>query len=213
MKSKTSTKAKPRALTARRTQRSASPARLFVAADITDATLRGYREGRAAAIAERVPATLDALIAAPTSIADPIKVLADGTHCAPGDTRTDHVAVLLPAAGIMVHPVSLGAGGDDPLQNHAACEGACRDLRVLGHSDWQLASREDWNHILDLTRHDPAVDPNLYPGIKPRWHWTSTAAAWSASSAWFVLAGGGGVDYGPRDSDVGFALAVRRVGQ
>lgn len=162
-------------------------------------------------------ATRRAMLAAapsppPTSLADPIKVLADGTRCAPGDTRTDHVAVLLPAAGIMLHPVSLGTSDGDPLQNHAACEAACRDLRVLGHSDWRLASREDWNHILDLTRHDPAVDPNLYPGIKPHWHWTSTAAAWSASSAWGVGADGGNVCDFHRDGG-GFALAVRRVGQ
>lgn len=149
----------------------------------------------------------------------PLKILADGTFLKPGDQRTDHAGVLLPAAGIIVHPHSLGLPNGNPLKNHDACVAACRDLRVLGFDDWELARREDWNHVLDLTRCDPAVDKNLFPGIKPRWHWTATECAWGdrdasgrSPCAWGVLASLGFV-YGYHRGYDGFALAVRRVGQ
>jgi hypothetical protein len=216
----TKPKPKPAPTRARRTTRTRSAAteqRRFLAADIAAATLVGYREGRAATLAESITATLSASplaleLAAPSA---PIKIIADGTHCAAGDPRTDHVAVLLPDIGLMIHPVSLGNGN----QPWSSCDALCRDLRVLGHADWQLASREHWNHILDLTRHSPAVDTSLYPGIKPGWHWTSTPCAWSSkdaagvsAAAWYVDTHGGSVFSSHRD-DYGFALAVRRVGQ
>lgn len=141
------------------------------------------------------------------------KILADGTHLPPDSDRIDHVAVLFPDAGLMIHPVSLGLADGSSLPNWDACDTRCRDLRVLKHDDWQLASREEWErYVLDLTRHDPAVDPNLYPGIKSTWHWTRTAAAWSSSSAWGVHSYSGLVGSRPRGY-YGFALAVRRVGQ
>jgi hypothetical protein len=147
-------------------------------------------------------------------VTNPIKILADGTHCAPGDARTDHVAVLFPD-GTMIHPTTLATPKGDALENHQACIDACAALRVLGHEDWQLASRQDWErYVLDLSCYDPAVNTSLFPGIKSGWsgwHWTSTPTAWSSSAAWYVGAAGNFV--GNHRSVSGFALAVRRAGQ
>lgn len=211
---------------AKRTARSRpSPAdqRRFLAADIAAAALAGYREGAATALAQSVVSSQSAQPSKDIEKIEwpaPVKILADGTFCEPGDLRTDHVAVWLPAAGIVVHPVSLGTANGKELPNLDACIAACRELRVLDYSDWQLARREDWNHILDLTRHAPALDPNLYPGIKPEWHWTATGCAWAdkdaagrSASAWHVSAYDGSVGGYFLRSLSGFALAVRRVGQ
>jgi hypothetical protein len=147
----------------------------------------------------------------------PIKVLADGTQLEPGSDRTDHVAVLFQDSGLMIHTASLGDAKE--LPNWDACGAACSALRVLGHDDWKLASRQHWErHMLDLDRYNPAVDPSLFPGIKPGWHWTSTGCAWNRDAAgvspdaWLVRAGLGLVLCNPRGG-AGFALAVRRVGQ
>ena len=69
-------------------------------------------------------------------------------------------------------------------------------------------------HLIELddTRHEPAIDTSLFPGVLPRWHWTSTPCAWSSASAWSVDFSLGGVSSNLRDSH-GFALAVRRAGQ
>lgn len=128
---------------------------------------------------------------------------------------TSHAAVLIPHAGIIVWPHSLGNGNE----THASAETLCRDLRAMGYADWRLASRDDWVHILDLTRSDPAIDAAMFPGVKPRWHWTSTLCAWSknaagvASAAWYVYAYDGYVAHYGRGSYDGFALAVRSAGQ
>ncbi|ENE1252696.1 DUF1566 domain-containing protein [Stenotrophomonas maltophilia] len=106
---------------------------------------------------------------------------------------------------------SIGDSDGDPM-SHADCEKACRGLRLLGHDDWRLPTRAELSAMVDESRHEPAIDTALFPGVLPRWHWTSTAAAWSSASAWGVGFSGGGVS-GNRRGDGGFALAVRRAGQ
>lgn len=207
-------KTAPRARATRRA--TAADQRRYLAMDITAAALMGFREGHATAVAQSMQSmhgvTLEEAVATPLIGSMPVKILGNGTQCAASDPRTDHVAVLLPAAGIMVHPVSLAAPDGSQLENHEACVAACQSLRTLGHDDWELASRGDWNHIIDITRCDPAVDTSLFPGIKPHWHWTSSPVAGRSASAWYVYASSGGVYSYPRDNS-GFALAVRRVGQ
>jgi hypothetical protein len=149
-----------------------------------------------------------------------VKVFADGSEAPANDPRTDHQAVWFPDRGVMIHPVSLGVTPDEPLRNYDACAARCRDLRVLGYGDWQLALLEEWEaFVIDRRFESPAVDPTLYPGILPRWHLTSTDCAWSekdtaglSASAWLVLASYGYV-LSLRRNDDGFALAVRRAGQ
>ena len=139
------------------------------------------------------------------------KVLPDGTRVSSGDTRTDHVAVIDHATGLMWAVKSIGDSDGDPM-SQADCEKACGELRLLGHDDWRLPTRAELAALVDDTRHEPSIDTNLFPGVLPRWHWTSTAAAWSSASAWGVYFGDGNVDSLHRDLS-GFALAVRRAGQ
>lgn len=131
----------------------------------------------------------------------PIKILADGTQLEPGSDRTDHVAVFFPADGVMFYVKSL-AGEDGRSVDQPTCKQLCADLRVLGYDDWSLASIKDWERfVIDRSRHRPALDTSIFPGIKSSWHWTCT---------WRVSADNGNVlsfhrNYG------GYALAVRRV--
>ena len=139
------------------------------------------------------------------------KLFADGTNAAGSDPRTDHVAVIDHATGLMWAVKSIGDSDGDPM-SQADCEKACSELRLLGHDDWRLPTRAELSALVDETRHEPAIDTALFPGVLPRWHWTSTAAAWSSASAWGVGFDNGDVYYGHRN-DLGFALAVRRAGQ
>lgn len=140
----------------------------------------------------------------------PIKVFADGSQApASDDPRTDHVAVYWPESKLLINVNSVGHGTD----NFDASQKVCDDFRLLDHDTWKNASPQEWmRYVLDLTKHDPAVDQNLYPGIKTEWHWTDTKSAWSSAEVWYVGAGSGHVGYGHRDGG-GFALPVCRLGQ
>ena len=139
------------------------------------------------------------------------KLFADGTSAAGTDPRADHVAVIDHATGLMWAVKSIGDSDGDPM-SHADCEKACSELRLLGHDDWCLPTRTELAGLVDDTRHEPAIDTALFPGVLPRWHWTSTTCAWSSASAWGVHFAHGSVSDGHR-SYGGFALAVRRAGQ
>ncbi|EMR0514643.1 DUF1566 domain-containing protein [Stenotrophomonas maltophilia] len=139
------------------------------------------------------------------------KLFADGASAFGSDPRTDHVAVIDHATGLMWAVKSIGDSDGDPM-SQADCDNACRELRLLGHDDWRLPTRIELAALVDDTRHEPAIDTSLFPGALPRWHWTSTPCAWSSASAWSVNFGNGLVDYGHRYGG-GFALAVRRAGQ
>ncbi|HIE5740738.1 TPA: DUF1566 domain-containing protein [Stenotrophomonas maltophilia] len=139
------------------------------------------------------------------------KLFADGTSAAGSDPRTDHVAVIDHATGLMWAVKSIGDSDGDPM-SQVDCEKACRELRLLGYDDWGMPTRGELAALVEDTRHEPAIDTSLFPGVLPRWHWTSTPAAWSSASAWFVDFSYGRVDYLRRNYN-GFALAVRRAGQ
>lgn len=139
------------------------------------------------------------------------KILADGTALPLGSDRTDHVAVIDHATGLMWSVNSMGDLVDAPVPQ-ADCENACRELRLLGHDDWRLPSRSELATLVNDTCHEPAIDTNLFPGVLPSLHRTSTASAWSSAAAWSVDFNGGHVVSYPRIS-LGFALAVRRAGQ
>jgi hypothetical protein len=145
-----------------------------------------------------------------------IKVGADGTHYPPGDPRTDHVAAIDVATGLMYCVESLGDDDGNPLPQEQ-CIARCAALRLLGFDDWQLATRNEATWIISDAHRNPAVDPSVFPRIQPRWHRTSTAltnldGTASASVAWGVHFDDGYVDGGHRNLN-GFALAVRRSGQ
>ncbi len=138
------------------------------------------------------------------------KVLADGTQVPASDPRTDHVAVLDTSRSLQVYVNSVGVNGKRaPFKKLTQ---ALPKLDVLG-GGWRMASREEAESILDLSRFGPAVDPSLFPGIKPEGHFTSTPAAWApARAAWWVAFDSGGVCSDNLDND-GWALAVRPAGQ
>ncbi|MGH8075600.1 MAG: DUF1566 domain-containing protein [Lysobacter sp.] len=94
---------------------------------------------------------------------------------------------------------------------HAEAMAACEAVTIAG-GGWRAPTREELLSIVDISRFDPAVDPEAFPFVKPSWYWSSDAAAWSSASAWGVSFGYGDVYYSPRSSN-GFALAVRRAGQ
>ncbi|WP_411832298.1 DUF1566 domain-containing protein [Pseudoxanthomonas mexicana] len=138
------------------------------------------------------------------------KVLADGTQVHASNPRTDHVAVLDTIRNLHIHPHSIGVKGKPAPAKKLPT--AVAKLDMLG-GGWRMASREEAESILDLSRFNPAVDINLFPGIKPGWHATSTPAAWApASAAWFVNFNYGGVFDDDLDLE-GWALAVRPAGQ
>ena len=96
---------------------------------------------------------------------------------------------------------------------HQKAIDACAALDFAGHKDWRLPTRAELLTLVDITRHEPAIDTAAFPDFPKRgWFWTSDLCAWSSASAWFVFFGYGFVNGGHR-SGVGFALAVRRAGQ
>jgi len=141
------------------------------------------------------------------------KVRSDGALIAAGDSRTDHVAVIDHTTGLMWSIESLGdpADADDGITQERCIE-RCQELRLLDHEDWRLPTRAELAGLIDDTRHEPAIDTEFFPRVKSRWHWTSTPAAWSSASAWYVDFDDGYVYYLRRYCN-GFALAVRRAGQ
>ena len=140
------------------------------------------------------------------------KVLADGTRVPDSDARTDHVAVLDTTRNLLIYVHSVGINGK------AASGHKLKKLDMVGKIDalgggWRLAELDEAESILDRDRYSPALDPNLFPGIKSAWHLTAKPAAWApASAAWWVGMYGGGVDDGVLVG-VGWALAVRSAGQ
>jgi hypothetical protein len=88
--------------------------------------------------------------------------------------------------------------GDDFAQQRMTWKKAieaCKKLDLGGHKDWRLPAREELESILDLTRHDPAIDP-IFRNAQSSWYWTSTPVAWSQGGAWLVGFDGGHVDIG-----------------
>lgn len=56
-----------------------------------------------------------------------------------------------------------------------AARGWCRSLSLAGHADWRLPTAKELNSIVDVRRHAPAVDAELFalPEDAPQF-WTDT---------------------------------------
>lgn len=65
---------------------------------------------------------------------------------------------------------------------------------------WRLPTRQELESLLDLSRHDPAIDTSRYPDAKSCAYWTGTPCAWNSAGRWVVDFGYGGVDGPYRDS-------------
>jgi hypothetical protein len=96
---------------------------------------------------------------------------------------------------------------DGKRVNFADAEKACS---ALGEG-WRLPTRMELESILDLTRHDPAVDTTRFPDTKSGWYWSSTPCAWSSVNAWIVGFNDGVANNGRRDGSDAFVRAVRGV--
>lgn len=132
------------------------------------------------------------------------KILADGTPLPAGSDRSDHVAVIDHAAGLMWAVESIKG------ISQVTCARYCHEMTLLGYDDWRLPSRSELAALVEDSRHEPAIDPSLFPGVLPRWHWTSTPTFWAISSAWGVDFYDGSVD-GFLRAATGYALPVRSV--
>ena len=76
---------------------------------------------------------------------------------------------------------------------------------------WRLPTRMELESILDLTRHEPAIDTTRFPDTKSGAYWTSTPCAWSSVCAWFVGFSYGNASYDHRGYNSAFVRAVRSV--
>lgn len=73
-------------------------------------------------------------------------------------------------------------------------------VKQLGEG-WRLPTRQELESILDLSRHDPAIDPEKFPDTKSSWYWTSTPCAWREDAVWCVDFDYGAVNFLHRSSD------------
>ena len=135
-----------------------------------------------------------------------IKLAADGQEL-PADA-TDWVAVKLPEHGLIFTATQINEEETD--QESLQAQASALDL--LGTTDWDLPTIDELQLLVDRERYEPAIDTAFFRDIQNDWYWSKTPAAWSSASAWYVLFYNGDVSYGRR-FDLGFALAVRRVGQ
>lgn len=95
-------------------------------------------------------------------------------------------------------------GGEKVTYEEA--EKACAELG----EGWRLPTREELESILDLSRHEPAIDTDKFPDTKSSWYWTSTETACNTSAVWIVDFGDGDVDH-DRRYDLACVRAVRET--
>lgn len=98
---------------------------------------------------------------------------------------------------IVVNPATdrPAAGPTDQLLDwsHTLLEGdavtleeAEKAVAELG-AGWCLPTRAELESLLDLSRHDPAIDTEKYPDTQSRYYWTCTPCAWNSAARWVVL--------------------------
>lgn len=73
---------------------------------------------------------------------------------------------------------------------------------------WRLPTRKELESLIDITRHDPAIDTDKYPDTKSSSYWSSSPCAWNESARWVVGFFGGSVGANPQD-DGACVRAVR----
>ena len=95
--------------------------------------------------------------------------------------------------------------------NHEKATQICAELALAGHTDWRLPTREELLSIVDLTKHDPAVDKERFPDTQSAPYWTSTLCAWASSYAWIVNFYYGYASYYHRGDGYALVRAVRSL--
>ncbi|MDR3389891.1 MAG: DUF1566 domain-containing protein [Rudaea sp.] len=88
---------------------------------------------------------------------------------------------------------------------------AMNAARFGGYDDWRLPTITELLTLVDYTRHNPAIDTDVFRNAKPNWYWSSSPGASSpADYAWGVGFGNGFSGYDHRSNDA-FVRAVRSV--
>ena len=91
--------------------------------------------------------------------------------------------------------------------NFEEAKRACSNFRCAGFDDWRLPTRAELETLLDLSRHNPAADPEL--ALKSEYYWSSTPVASSPGGyAWGVSFSLGHV-YWANQYSTAFVRAVR----
>jgi Protein of unknown function (DUF1566) len=62
----------------------------------------------------------------------------------------------------------------------------CDRLRLGGYDDWRLPNYKELTSILDLSRMEPCVDQEYFPGTRADFYWTSSTFIYLTSQAWYV---------------------------
>jgi hypothetical protein len=75
---------------------------------------------------------------------------------------------------------------DNKFMTFQSAQRQCDQLTLAGHDDWRLPSRIELVSILDMTRTQPSIDIETFPGTPNDWFWTSSLAADKPSAAWYV---------------------------
>jgi hypothetical protein len=150
------------------------------------ATVESFDFGGASSASAAADAQVD------TDLPRFVKVSAEGK--AMPDDASDHACVWDRQNGLLwSHTL-----GDDRM-THAAAEKACADFDLVGLAGWRLPSRMELESILDLTRHDPAIDTSFFPDTKAAYYWSGCRLAAGPDCAWVVDFDRGGVSDGHRD--------------
>ena len=91
---------------------------------------------------------------------------------------------------------------DGERVDYAAAEKA---VAKLGEG-WRLPTRKELESLIDITRHDPAIDTDKYPDTKSNAYWTGSPCAWNDAARWVV-----GFDYGAVYGNLQYSHACVRA--
>jgi len=86
--------------------------------------------------------------------------------------------------------------GSQERLNYAGAENFVAELNKEQYPDWRIPTREELESILDLTKHDPAIDPIFK--CESAGYWSSTPYAVSTANVWLVGFVNGYVDVNGR---------------
>ena len=93
---------------------------------------------------------------------------------------------------------------------HAAAIEAAEAVTVGGYTNWRLPLRPELDSIVDLSRYNPAIDTDFFPGTHAAGYWTASPDASDPEYAWLVYFNYGSANLNPRNYH-GFVRAVRSV--